>query len=56
MATHSSILETPHGQKSLVVYSPWYLTESDTTERLSTHKMEKETQRPDLRTRGRERR
>ena len=27
-----SCLETPHGQRSLVVYSPWGRTESDTTE------------------------
>ena len=27
-----------HGQSSLVGYSPWSCKESDTTERLSTHK------------------
>ena len=40
MATHSSILamENPHGQRSLVGYSPWCGKESDTTEQLkSTH-------------------
>ena len=31
-----SCLENPHGQRSLVVYSPWGHKESDTTERLST--------------------
>ena len=31
-----SCLENPHGQRSLVVYSPWGRKESDTTERLST--------------------
>ena len=31
-----SCLENPHGQRSLVGYSPWGLQESDTTERLST--------------------
>ena len=38
VATHSSILvlENPHGQRSLVGYSPWGYIESDTTERLST--------------------
>ena len=30
-----SCLENPHGQKNLVVYSPWGCKESDTTERLS---------------------
>ena len=29
-------LENPHGQNSLVGYSPWGCKESDTTERLST--------------------
>ena len=29
-------LENPHGQKSLVGYSPWGCKESDMTERLST--------------------
>ena len=39
MATHSSILawKIPHGQRSLVGYSPWDLKESDRTEQLSTH-------------------
>ena len=32
-----SCLENPHGQRSLVGYSPWGRKESDTTERLSTH-------------------
>ena len=34
MATHSkySCLENPHGQRSLVGYSPWSLKESGTTE------------------------
>ena len=38
MATHSSILawRIPHKQRSLVDYSPWGLTESDTTELLNT--------------------
>ena len=38
MTTHSSILawRHPHGQRSLVGYSPWGHNESDTTERLST--------------------
>ena len=38
MATHSGIpcLENPHGQRSLMGYSPWGHKESDTTERLST--------------------
>ena len=31
-----SCLENPHGQRSLVGYSPWGRTESDTTEQLST--------------------
>ena len=37
-ATHSSILawRIPHGQRSLVGYSPWDRKESDMTERLST--------------------
>ena len=30
-------LENPHGQRSLVGYSPWGHKESDTTERLSMH-------------------
>ena len=32
-----SCLENPHGQRSLVGYSPWGHQESDMTERLSTH-------------------
>ena len=32
-----SCLENPHGQRSLVGYSPWTHKESDMTERLSTH-------------------
>ena len=32
-----SCLENPHGQRSLVGYSPWVHKESDMTERLSTH-------------------
>ena len=32
-----SCLENPHGQRSLVGYSPWSYKESDTTDRLSTH-------------------
>ena len=31
-----SFLENPHGQRSLVGYSPWAHKESDTTERLTT--------------------
>ena len=31
-----SCLENPHGQRSLVGYSPWGHKESDITERLST--------------------
>ena len=31
-----SCLENPHGQRSLVGYSPWGGKESDMTERLST--------------------
>ena len=35
MATHSSILaRKSHGQRNLVVYSPWGFKESDTTEQL----------------------
>ena len=33
---HSSSLESPHGQRCLVGYSPWSRKESDMTERLST--------------------
>ena len=38
MATHSSILawRMPHGQRSLVGYSPWGRKELDITEQLST--------------------
>ena len=32
-----SHLENPHGQRSLVAYSPWGCKESDMTERLSAH-------------------
>ena len=32
-----SCLENPHGQRSLMGYSPWCLKESNTTEQLSTH-------------------
>ena len=32
-----SSLENPHGQRSLVIYSPWACEESDTTEWLSTN-------------------
>ena len=32
----NSCLENPHGQRSLVGYSPWGRKELDTTERLST--------------------
>ena len=32
-----SCLENPHGQRSLVSYSPWACKESDMTEWLSTH-------------------
>ena len=31
-----SCLENPHGQRSLVGYSPWGHKQSDTTEQLST--------------------
>ena len=39
MATHIqySCLENPHGQRSLVGYSPWSLKELDRIERLITH-------------------
>ena len=33
-----SCLANPHEQSSLVGYSPWGREESDTTERLNTHK------------------
>ena len=38
MAAHSSILawRIPHGQRSLMDYSPWGYKELDTTEQLST--------------------
>ena len=32
-----SCLENPHGQRSLVDYSPWGCKELDMTKRLSTH-------------------
>ena len=32
-----SCLENPHGQRSLMGYSPWGHKESDMTEQLSTH-------------------
>ena len=32
-----SCLENPHGQRSLLGYSPWGHQESNVTERLSTH-------------------
>ena len=32
-----SRLENPHGQRSLVGYSPWGCKELDTTEQLSVH-------------------
>ena len=38
MAPHSST----HGQRSLVGYSPWDREESNTTERLHFHTLEKE--------------
>ena len=36
MAIHPSILENPHGQKSLAGYSPWDGKELDMSEQLST--------------------
>ena len=37
MATHSiSCLENPHGERSLVGYSPWGCKESGMTEQLNT--------------------
>ena len=33
----NSCVENPHGQRSLVAYSPWDCKELDMTERLSTH-------------------
>ena len=38
-----SCLENPHGQRSLVDYSPWGHKESDTTERLSTAQLQMAT-------------
>ena len=35
-----SCLENPHGQRSLVGYSPWGHKESNTTEQISTHSLE----------------
>ena len=32
---HYSCLKSPHGQRSLVGYSPWGCKESDTTEQLT---------------------
>ena len=32
MSTHSSVLENPHGQRSLAVYSPWGRKELNITE------------------------
>ena len=41
MATHSIILAgKSHGQRSLVVYSPWGHKELDTTEILSNNKQQ----------------
>ena len=37
MATHSSCLENPQGQRNLVGFSPWGRKELDMTEQLSTH-------------------
>ena len=37
MATHSSCLENPHGQRSLAGCSPWGRKESDMIEQPSTH-------------------
>ena len=34
-----SCVENPHGQRSLMHYSPWGCKESDTTERLSTKEL-----------------
>ena len=36
---HHSCLENPHGQRSLVGYSPWSGKESDVTDRLSTQRI-----------------
>ena len=33
------LLEKSHGQRSLVVYSPWGYKDSDTTEQLSAHSL-----------------
>ena len=44
MAPHSSTLVgKSHGRRSLIGCSPWGLEESDTTERLHFHALEKET-------------
>ena len=41
MSTHSSVLEeNPHGQRSLVGYSPWGRKESDMTEHLTLSLLE----------------
>ena len=32
MSTHSSVLEKPHGQRNLAVYSPWGRKELNITE------------------------
>ena len=42
MATHTSTLglKNPHGQRSLVGYSPWGRKELDTTGRLNKHSTE----------------
>ena len=37
-----SCLVNPHGQRSLVGYSPWGRRESDTTEQLRTHNRRKD--------------
>ena len=37
MATHSSILACPDGQRSLAGYSPWGRRELDTTAQLHFH-------------------
>ena len=36
MSTQHSCLKNPHGQRSLMGYSPWGHRESDMTEQLST--------------------
>ena len=40
-----SCLENPHGQKSLVGYSPWGHKESDMTEQLTLSQVEKALER-----------